>query len=330
MNRKHALLSLAALVLFAAGSIAGAAEKITFVGGTMMPEGHVYWKTAEKFAELVKEYYKGSDEVAFDLHHSGTLGNEKDAIEYMLQGTAIDFYVVAPAWIATWEKRATIMDAPFLFRDVAHWNKALESDVFKPIEDAMIGKGVRFLGYGGGGVRSLISKKEVHSVKDFTDIRMRIQGSPLQQSVFSATGLVATPLDYLEVYNAIKTGVLDALENEPAALDSMKFYEVAPFYVLTEHQITIRLIAMSEAKFQSLPEDLREAVLRAGKEAAKFHREQEVAEGEAIIKGFADRGLMTVVPFDNAEMRNLAMPAVREYAESVGAKEILEAVEAIQ
>ncbi len=330
MKSKRIVLALLCALCIALpfASLARGADKVTLVGGTMLPEGHVYWNTVVKFAELVKQYYNGPLEI--DLHHSGTLGTEKDAIEYMLQGTAIDFYIVAPAWIATWDKRMTIMDAPFLFSSVEHWNKCIENDVFKSLDEAMIKKGVRFLGHGGGGVRSIISRKEAHTVKDFPDIRMRIQGSPLHQRVFAATGLVATPMDYMEVYNAIKTGVLDALENEPSSLDSMKFYEVAPYYILTEHQITTRQIAMSEAKFQSLPDDLKEAVLRAGKEAAAFHREQEVAEGEEIIKRLADQGLCTPVPFDNAEMRALAMPVVEAYAKEINATDILEAVKALE
>lgn len=330
MKKSLRILSMFCICVFlaASGGRATAAEKITLIGGTMMPEGHVYWDTVVKFAEQAKQYYSGPLEI--DLHHSGTLGTEKDAIEYMLQGTAVDFYIVAPAWIATWDKRMTLMDSPFLFRNIDHWNKAIEADVFKPLGDAMVEKGVRFLGYGGGGVRSIISKKEAHSVQDFPNIKMRIQGSPLHQRVFSATGLVATPMDYMEVYNAIKTGVLDALENEPAALESMKFYEVAPYYILTDHQITIRLIAMSEAKFQALPKDLQDALLRAGKDAAAYHREHEVAVGEDIIKKLSDSGRLQIIPFDNAEMRALAMPVVESYADSIKATAIFKAIEAIE
>ena len=43
------------------------------------------------------------------------------------------------------------------------------------------------------------------TIDDFPKVQMRVQGSPLHQKVFSATGLKATPMDYMEVYNAIKT-----------------------------------------------------------------------------------------------------------------------------
>ena len=328
--KKHSLkavsLVLLALFVFPLASLR-AGEKITLVGGTMLPEGHAYWQAVVKFSELLKEYYKGDAELEIDLHHSGTIGTEKDAIEYMIQGTAVDFYVISPAWFATWDKTLTIIDAPFLFKDNEHWEKCINMGLFDPMDKTAITKGVRFLGHGGGGIRSIISNKPAESVKDFPNIRMRVQGSPLHQRAFAATGLVATPMDYMEVYNAIKTGVLDALENEPAGLEGMKFYEVAPYYILTNHQITTRQLAMSEERFQSLPKDLQEAVLKAGKEASAYHRKIEVADGDRVIRELTEKHGLKPLKFDNTEMRKLAMPVIEEYAKEIGAYEIFQAIQ---
>ncbi|MDR3077807.1 MAG: TRAP transporter substrate-binding protein [Planctomycetota bacterium] len=328
-RQSFALSLLISLVLFLPALPARSGETITLVGGTMLPEDHVFFMACKKFRELLLDYYKGPAKLEVDLHHSGTLGTEKDSIEYMIQGTAIDFYVISPAWFATWDKTLPFIDAPFLFRNVEHWEKCIAAGVLEPTEKQMVAKGVRLLGHGGGGVRSIISNKPAYTVKDFPNIRMRVQGSPLHQKAFAATGLVATPMDYMEVYNAIKTGVLDALENEPVGLEGMKFYEVAPYYILTQHQITTRQLAMSEQKFQSLPKDLQEAVLRAGKDAAAYHRKTEVALGEEVIKRLTDRFGLKPIAFDNAEMRRMAMPAVEAYAAEVGATDLLRAIEAI-
>ena len=309
---------------------AEAGQSIKLIGHTMLPKEHVYFRTVQKFADLTTQYYKGPIKLEWDLHHSGDIGTEKDAIEYMLQGVAIDFSIISPAWIANWDKTATFMDAPFLFKSVDHWNKALEANVFEPIEKTMTQKGVRFIGYGGGGVRHLILRKEVKTIDDFPKVQMRVQGSPLHQKVFSATGLKATPMDYMEVYNAIKTGVLDGLENEPAGLKSMKFYEVAPYYVLTNHQITTRMLGMSEKKFQSFPKDLQDAVLKAAKEASAYHRKTEVEEGESLIKEMQQKNGLKVVPFDNTEMRKRAMPVVEQFAKENNAADMLAKINAIK
>jgi len=329
MTRRGLLYAVLVVALVTVAPLGGpsreaeAGQSLRLIGHTMLPKEHVYFRTLEKFASLVDQYYQGPVKIEWDLHHSGDIGTEKDAIEYMLQGVAIDFAIISPAWIANWDKTATFMDAPFIFKSVDHWNKCLEANVFEPIEKTMIQKGVRFIGYGGGGVRHLISRKEAKSIADFPKIQMRVQGSPLHQKVFAATGLKATPMDYMEVYNAIKTGVLDGLENEPAGLKSMKFYEVAPYYVLTNHQITTRILAISEKKFQGFPKELQQAVLRAGKEASAYHRKTEVAEGEGIIKELQQKHGLKVVAFDNAEMRKRAMPVVEQFARDNNAYDIL-------
>jgi TRAP-type C4-dicarboxylate transport system substrate-binding protein len=307
-----------------------AAGKISLVGGTMLPEGHIYWRTTEKFKEQMEKNYKGPTAIDISLHHSGTLGTEKDAIEFMIQGTAVDFYVISPAWIATWDKTAPIIDAPFLFKDVDHWKKCLDQGALKSIEDNMITKGLRFLGYGGGSTRHMISKIPANSIADFPKIKMRVQGSPVHQKAFSACGLLATPLDYMEVYNAIKTGVLDALENEPAGLESMKFYEVAPYYILTSHQVQTRIFAFSEKRFQSFPKDVQDAIRKSGEEAAAYHRDNEIAEAQGIIDGLVKNFGLKTIQFDNTEMRAKAMPAVEEYAKEIGADGVMKTIQAIQ
>lgn len=331
--RKTVLTALA-LGAFAIASFAApgkaSAEEITLIGGTMLPETHVFYEACVKFKELMGEYYKGPHKVNVELHHSGTLGTEKDAIEYMIQGTAVDFYIISPAWFATWEKTLPFIDAPFIFRDIPHWEKVITSGTLKPLEDAAIKIGVRIIGHGGGGVRSIISSKPISSIDEFPKIRLRVQGSPLHQKAFAATGFIATPLDYMEVYNAIKTGVLDALENEPVGLEGMKFYEVAPYYVLTQHQIVTRQLAMSEEKFQKLPADVQEAVLKAGRDASAYHRQREVSLGEGVIKKLSEKNGLKPMPFDNTEMRKRAMPAIEDYAKEVGAMDILMAIEAVQ
>ena len=313
------------------GAAAGAApSKITIVGGTMLPEGHVYHRTVLKFAEQMKANYKGPIPIEFSIHHSGVLGTEKDSVEFMIQGKAVDTYVLSPSWIATWDRTTPIIDAPFVFRDVEHWKKCLAQGTFKSIEDIMIQKGMRIIGFGGGSARHLISKVPAYTIADFPKIKLRVQGSPVHQKAFAACGFMATPMDYMEVYNAIKTGVIDALENEPAGLQSMKFYEVAPYYVLTNHQIQTRVLGFSEKRFQSFPKDVQDAILKSGKEASAFHRDTEISEAEGQIATMAKNNGLKVIKFDNTEMRAKAMPAVEAYANEIGAGDLLKAILAVK
>jgi TRAP-type C4-dicarboxylate transport system substrate-binding protein len=313
------------------GETAGGEKTIRLVGATHLPADFVFYRMMEVFGEKVKEYYDGPVEI--ELHHSGDLGQEKDFVEFMIEGISVDFAISAPSWAATWDQRVSFMDPPFLYKDVDHWNRSLAENAFEPIQQDLIKKGLRIVGYGGGGTRNLILNQPIKSRDDFGKILLRVMGSPIQANSFNAVGFKATPLDYLEVYNGIKTGVVDGLENESAALRSMKFYEVAPNIVLTRHAITVRPLFFSEKRFQSFPADLQDAIMKAGAEAAAWHRETEVREdAEALVEMEAE-GKITLIELSRADLDKMqadARPVLVEYAKSIDALDILANIDALR
>lgn len=322
-------------MVFASGQDEATGEEaqrpITLVGATHLPADFVFYRMMEVFGERVQEYYDGPVEI--ELHHSGDLGQEKDFVEFMIEGISVDFAIAAPSWAATWDKRVSFMDPPFLFADLDHWETALSEDAFEPIKHDLLDKGLRIVGYGGGGTRNLILNQPVDGTEDFSDILLRVMGSPIQADAFNAVGFKATPMPYLEVYNGIKTGVVDGLENESAALRSMKFYEVAPNIVLTRHAITVRPLFFSEKRFQSFPPELQDAIVRAGEEAAAWHRDTETREdAEALVEMEAE-GLITLIELSDADLREMqenARPALEAFAADIGAEEILANVDSLR
>ena len=214
------------------------------------------------------------------LHKNSSLGLEKQYFEYMAQGKAVDYAIVSPAHMSTFSKAAPFIDAPFLFRDLAHWNKVLDADLLKPVADEINEKAeVMLIGYAGGGVRNIFVNKPVKNLAEIKALKVRVQGAPIWSRTFQAAGMAPTVIAYNEVYNAIQNNVIAAGENEAAGVESMKFYEVAPHLAMTEHAITIRPICFSTKTFKTLPPDLQAAILKAGKEAGAYGRQVESSRG---------------------------------------------------
>src|SRR5213083_3413157 len=154
----------------------------------------------------------------------------------MAQGKAVDYGIVSPAHMSTFSKAAPFIDAPFLFRDLAHWNKVLDADTLKPVADEVAAKGdVMLIGYAGGGTRNIFANKVVRNLQEMKGLKVRVQGAHIWSKTFSAVGMAPTVIAYNEVYNAIQNGVISAGENEAAGVEAMKFYEVAPHLNLTQH-----------------------------------------------------------------------------------------------
>ena len=297
-------------------------------GASMFDEEHAFTKTLRKFEELVGEKYDG--DVTFDLRLNGELGVESDYVTFLNQGVAIDYTILAPSNMAKFAPSIPLMDMPFLFRDLDHWNAVLSSDVLAPLEDELLEKvDIKIVGYTGGGTRNLLSKNPVVTFDDLKGHKMRVMGAPIQAQIFQALTAAPSAIAYNEVYNAIQTGVIAGFENEAASIQNLKFYEVAPNLTLTRHSITVRPIVMSGKTFNSLPADLQAAVLEAGEEAGAYGRELESREDGVKLQEMVDAGQLTVSEFENRDkMLEMVKPVQDAYAAEIGASELLEAVRA--
>ena len=325
MKRRLFLAAVAAAFALPAG-----AQTITLHGASQFSDEHAFTKAMVRFEALVKKYY--GKPVNFVLHKNSELGLEKQYFEYMAQGKAVDYAIVSPAHMSTFSKAAPFIDAPFLFRDLKHWNKVLDADVLKPVADEIAQKAdVMLIGYAGGGTRNIFVNKPVKNMAELKDLKVRVQGAPIWSKTFQAAGMAPTVIAYNEVYNAIQNGVIAAGENEAAGVEQMKFYEVAPHLSMTQHAITIRPLCFSGKTFQKLPKDLQAAVLKAGKEAGAYGRKIESSEDEAKLVTMEKEGKLKRVPFAGRDrMKKLVDPVMAAYAKEIGAEAILAKINAIK
>ncbi|MCX5735049.1 MAG: TRAP transporter substrate-binding protein [candidate division NC10 bacterium] len=326
------ILALALGVALAVPAVTPAwAQTITLRGASQFDDNHSYNQTMLKFAEAVQKYY--GKPVNFVLHRNRELGLEKDYFSYMSQGISVDYAVFAPSHAATFSKAATLMDMPFLFRDVDHWNKVLSSgEAFVPTaEDVLKKADVMLIGYAGGGVRNIVSNKPVRNMAELKGLNIRVMGAPIQTRMFQAITASPTVIAYDEVYNAIQTNVINAGENEAPGWFQMKWHEVAKYIRLTQHAITIRPLGFSGKSFRKLPKDLQEAILKAGKDGAAWGRQYERKEDDRILETLKNEKKVDVVQFtERAKLLELAAPVKAAFAKEIEAEKILVAVDAVK
>jgi tripartite ATP-independent transporter DctP family solute receptor len=306
------------------------AQTTTLHGASQFNDDHAFTKALVRFQELVDKY--SGKKNAWVLHKNSELGLEKQYFEYMAQGKAVDYAIVSPAHMSTFSKAAPFIDAPFLFRDLAHWNKVLDADLLKPVADEINQKAeVMLIGYAGGGTRNIFVNKPVRNLAEMKGLKVRVQGAPIWSKTFAAIGMSPTVIAYNEVYNAIQNNVISAGENEAAGVEAMKFYEVAPQLSMTEHAITIRPLCFSTKTFNKLDKNMQAAVLRAGKEAGAYGRQVESSEDTAKLDALEKAGKLKRIPFaDRAKMKALADPVMADYAKEIGADAIFQKINALK
>jgi tripartite ATP-independent transporter DctP family solute receptor len=310
-------------------AILRAQTPITLNGAVQFNEDHAFTKALIRFEERVKALY--GKPISFNLHKNSSLGLEKQYFEYMSQGRAVDYAIVSPAHMSTFAKAAPFIDAPFVFRDIAHMDQVVKKDLLKPIADEVEAKAeVRLIGHAGGGVRNIFANKPIRNLAEIKGLKVRVQGAPIWSRTFAAVGMSPTVIAYNEVYNAIQNNVIQAGENEAAGVEAMKFYEVAPSLIMTQHAVSIRPICFSMKTMKTLPKDLQDAIIAAGKEAGDFGRQLESSEEVTKLDALEKAGKLKRIPFeDRPAMKKLVDPVMAAYAKEIGAEAIYTRIDGV-
>ena len=76
-------------------------------------------------------------------------------------------------------------------------------------------------------------------------------------------------LAFSEVYQALQTGVVEAQENSWTSMYTMKFFEVQPHIIETNHGMMSFMVTVSSRWWEGLPGDIRDGLGRALSEASR-------------------------------------------------------------
>ena len=103
-------------------------------------------------------------------------------------------------------------------------------------------------------------------------MKIRVQQSDMWVAMMQAMGANATPMPYAEVYTALKTGVVDAAENNWPSYESSRHYEAAKIYSLTEHSMAPELLVFSKKVWDGLSKEDQAIIRAAAKESVPYMR----------------------------------------------------------
>lgn len=281
MKRTASLLVIAATVLGFA--MAGPALAGTLRLGHTQSTTHLVNKTAENFAKLVNE--KTGGKVTVKVYPAETLGSNKELADACSAGD-IDFYISATAQYTQRYEPFSIVDAFYMFRDIDHFFKFYQSDVYQGLVEGLAEKcNVHILTPIYYGARQMTTKsKPLNTPEDFVGLKIRAANEPLPIAAIEALGGTPTPIPYNETYLALQQGVVDGQENPPMSIQTMKFYEVQGFMNMTEHQYQMLSIFLSGDTKGSLDEATLKAIQEAADEAAEAHNKEAIAAETEIVK----------------------------------------------
>ncbi|WP_245452635.1 TRAP transporter substrate-binding protein [Bradyrhizobium sp. C9] len=297
---------------------AGAQEVKHFRFAYDQPRNTGYSVAGDLFAEKLKELSKGT--MIVDQYPGAQLGQEPQLLQLVKSGD-IEFAIVSSANTATISPQAGVMSLHFLFRNDAHVIKALaDPQVFDAIRTMIdeTAQGLHVIGTGSQGVRHIYSKKEIHNVGDLKGVKVRVQATATEDTMFPAYGAQTVHMPFGSVYTSLQTGVVDAAENSINVYLVNKHYEVAPVLSITEHEANNALLFVSDKLWQSLSAEQKQWVQAAANEvSAKEPQKAFELERNALTK-LKSFGVKVVDDVDKKSFTAVADPYLDKLAKELG------------
>jgi TRAP-type transport system periplasmic protein len=310
-----AAIAAAAMVLAAS---AGAQEVKHYRFAYDQPRNTGYSIAGDLFADKLKELSKGS--MLIDQYPGAQLGQEPQLLQLVKSGD-IEFAIISSANTATISPQAGVMSLHFLFRDEGHVIKALaDPKVFEAIRTMIdeTTQGLHVIATGSQGVRHMYSKKEVHKVDDIKGLKVRVQATATEDTMFPAYGAQTVHMPFGSVYTSLQTGVVDVAENSINVYLVNKHYEVAPVLSITEHEANNALVFVSDKLWQSLSAEQKQWVLTAAAEiSAKEPTKAFELEKTAAAK-LKSLGVKIVDDVDKKSFIAIADPYLDKLAKDLG------------
>ncbi len=220
---------------------------------------------SQKFAAEVGKRTNG--EVEIKVFGAGQIGGLKDNAEGVRLGT-LDFACVDCAQIGLFHARAGIVSLPFLFRDYPHYKKVVQGPVGTQLANEIREKAnIRILSYWPAGFRIIASRtKPIKTAADMRGLKIRIPEVPIYVETMKALGANATPMPWGEVYTAMQTGVVDAIEVPSDTIYTGKMYEVAKQLSRTYHIFVDCNLVVSEKVYAGLPAETQKVIATVARE----------------------------------------------------------------
>ncbi|MBO6860795.1 ABC transporter substrate-binding protein [Roseibium aggregatum] len=296
MNFKFSA-SVAAVTLFASALTANATElRLSHQWST----GDVRHKVAQMVADDVAA--AGVD-LDIKIFPSQSLLKAREQYKPLSRGL-LDMTVLPLSYAGGQQPAYNLTLMPGLVKNHDHAARMNESPFMEAIEGIMAEDDVIVLvhGYLAGGFAA--KDKCITKPEDMPGLQTRAAGKAFEQMLAGAGASIAS-MASSEVYNAMQSGVLDAVNTSSSSFVSYRIYEQVSCYTPAgEYALWFMYqpLLMNKAKFDSLTEDQQKALLAASEKAQAFYLEEAKKEDAASAEVFRENGVeiaeMTAADFD--------------------------------
>ena len=262
---KSTLKALTAAAMLAGTALSAAAADYTIRATANSNENDEDYDGLIVFKSFVESASNGAIEVELFI---GTqlCGNGAECLQGVADGS-VDVYISTSGGAAGIFPYVQVLDLPYLMASDRIAEAVLSGDFTRKMREMALANSddtIRLMTIGNtGGWRNFANtKRRVQSPDDMAGLKIRTVVADLPQELVRALGASPTPIPWPELFTSFQTGVVEGSKNGITDIMGMKFPDAGLQYVtLDGHAYMGALWWMNNAKFKSMPEDMRQVVV---------------------------------------------------------------------
>ena len=225
-------------------------------------------------------------------------------------------------------KEFEVFDLPYIFDNMEMLHRVTDGGIGVSLLARLEPKGIKGLAFWDNGFKSFSANHPLHKPSDFKGLKIRIQPSKVLESQIRTLGALPQNMAFSDIYQALRTGIIDGAENPHSNFYTQKMYEVQKHITLTDHGYLGYAVITNRRFWDKLPSGIRYQLAQAIKEATVYANRIAQEENDTALKRIVETGktrVYTPTESERAEFKKLMLKTHAEMAPRIG-KEIIDAI----
>lgn len=191
-------------------------------------QGKYYQVVADRLAEL------SDNEFTIQIFPSETIGGTQ-AILDQLQVGAVTLYPEGIGYLERFHEPFAVFELPFIFEDVDHWIEFFQSDLVDEWREELAPLDIDVVHLQPlDPYRVMLTTEPVESLDDLQGLSLRMFPNEKVIGVWEHLGANVRVLEWTDVYEALRTGMVAGVTGGVTGVYDMSFHEPAPYILRTD------------------------------------------------------------------------------------------------
>ena len=256
-----------------------------------------------KFGELVEKATGGKIKVNVYAADQLTNGNQSEGIQALIDGDPVQISMHSNLIYSAFDPRFNVVSLPYLFDSVEDADAMLDGEAGEMLKDILSEYGLHCMGIAENGFRELTnSVREIKSVDDMKNLKIRVAGSNLLMECYKRWGADATNMNWSETYTALQQKTVEGQENPLPAIDAASVQEVQPYCSLWNANYDCLFFCINQEIYDKLTPEQQAVIDECGALATRYEREINRAGDEEIMSRWSSKNGVTITPYADLDI----------------------------